>query len=114
MVIGHVPEIILGLGWALLLAITIYYGLGLRRRLTPMQMLLAPPFGEFSRFYIKFIWPILAAIGLMIAVFWDERLPWLIKLCASIVVTLATVLGIVLAFHRGLRPVSPRPKDGHL
>jgi len=104
-----VAEIILGVGWPLILAVTIYYGLGLRRPLTWRRALLPVPFGEVSRFYTKLTYPIYAAILLTLAISWDERLPWFLRLPVCILVLSITAAAIWVAFNRGLRPERAHP-----
>jgi hypothetical protein len=100
-----VAEVVLGIGWPITLALTVYYGLGLKSRVTLRRVM--TPFSEFSRFYTKLTWSICTAILLTTAVIWDDRLATPIRDLGGLFILSSTALGIVIAFRRGPRPARP-------
>src|SRR5712691_9502821 len=97
-----IAEIVLGFVWPAILVFTAYDGLGLRHRVTVRQVV--TPFSEFSWFYTKLSWLLIATALLTFGVAWDERLTTPVRALVVCFILLATATGILVGFLRGPRP----------
>ena len=107
-------EVIFGALWCILLAITVYLGIALPKRVRVRDVVIPAPFGALSRQYVKVAWPVLAGAGLITAIGLDERIPEGARVIFGLFIVLCTIVALAIAARKGLRPVrgNPDPKDG--